>query len=175
MIPAVLFETRHRSPDLYRVPAEATLLTSIFLHGGWMHLIGNMLFLWIFGDNVEDAMGHGRYLLFYLLCGVAGSLAHAAVNPDSVQPVVGASGAISGVMGAYLMLHPRVKVLVLALFRISVHLPAYIVLGSYFLLQILYVTTGTGWNRSEERRVGKECVSVCSSRWAPFLLKTKRK
>src|SRR3546814_13595632 len=111
-----------------------------------LHLIGNMLFLWIFGDNVEDAMGHGRYLLFYLLCGVAGSLAHAAVNPDSVQPVVGASGAISGLMGAYLMLHPRVKVLVLALFRISVHLPAYIVLVSYFLLQILHVTTAPGGN-----------------------------
>src|SRR2546426_619563 len=95
-------------PDL-AVP----LFTSMFLHGGWLHLIGNMLYLWIFGDNVEDRMGHGRYLIFYLVCGVAASGAHIWANPNSRVPSLGASGAIAGVLSAYLMLYPRARVSVL--------------------------------------------------------------
>ena len=121
------------------VPAAATLLTSMFLHGGWLHLIGNMLYLWIFGDNVEDAMGHGRFVLFYLVCGLAAALAQAGLDPGSEVPMVGASGAISGVLGAYLMLHPRAHVLVLIPLGILtqlVRLPALIVLAFWFGLQL---------------------------------------
>ena len=91
-------------------------ITSQFLHGGWMHLIGNMWFLWIFGDNIEDRLGHGKFILFYLLCGVAAGLAHVYSNPSSPVPTVGASGAIAGVMGAYTILYPRAKVLTLFVF-----------------------------------------------------------
>ncbi|HYJ09860.1 MAG TPA: rhomboid family intramembrane serine protease, partial [Polyangiaceae bacterium] len=87
-----------------------TPLTSMFLHGGWLHLIGNMWFLWLFGNNVEDSMGHFRYLTFYILCGVAAAAAQTLVNPSSAIPMVGASGAISGVMGAYIVLYPKVRV-----------------------------------------------------------------
>jgi membrane associated rhomboid family serine protease len=95
------------------LPLPARLLTNLVLHGGWLHLIGNMWFLWIFGDNVEDAMGHGPFLLFYLACGVAANLAHIAANPLSREPTIGASGAIAGVLGAYLVLFPRARVLCL--------------------------------------------------------------
>jgi membrane associated rhomboid family serine protease len=134
-IPAVLFGAAQLPPDLAQVPAWATLFTSMFLHGGWMHLIGNMLFLWIFGDNIEDSMGHLRYLIFYLLCGVLAALVHAVSDPGSEIPVVGASGAISGVLGAYLLLHPRARLLVLAMSVIPLRLPAFIVLGAWFLMQ----------------------------------------
>jgi membrane associated rhomboid family serine protease len=127
-IPAVLFNVRALTPDLVRVPAELTLITSMFLHGSWWHLIGNMLYLWVFGDNVEGSMGHRRFVAFYLITGVAATLAHAAIDPQSATPVVGASGAISGVMGAYLVLHPRVKVLALVFNRIPLRLPAYVLL-----------------------------------------------
>jgi len=117
-----------------------TIVTSMFLHGGWMHLIGNMLYLWIFGNNVEDAMGHWRYLLFYLACGSAAVLAQALPSPQSTIPMIGASGAISGVLGAYLLLYPHARVLVLIplgfLSRV-IHLPAMVVLGFWFLLQVL--------------------------------------
>ncbi len=113
MIPAVLFEHRDLADALIRIPAELTLLTSLFLHGGWMHLISNMLYLWVFGDNIEDSMGHLRFILFYLVCGLAASFSHALMEPMSAAPLIGASGAIAGVLGAYLMLHPKVKVLVL--------------------------------------------------------------
>jgi Rhomboid family len=106
------------------VPAELTLVTSMFLHGSWLHLGGNMLFLWIFGDNVEDAMGHIRFLIFYLVCGVAAALVHIYFNLGSEIPTVGASGAISGVLGAYLVLHPRAQVLTLFL-RFFITLPAF--------------------------------------------------
>jgi membrane associated rhomboid family serine protease len=133
-IPAVITGDRVLPPDLVVVPAQATLLTSMFLHGSWLHLGGNMLFLWIFGDNVEDAMGHARFLAFYLLCGVAAALAHIAVDPASQIPTVGASGAISGVLGAYLVLHPRAQVMTLLL-RFFITLPAFVVLGLWFGLQ----------------------------------------
>jgi membrane associated rhomboid family serine protease len=112
----------------------------MFLHGGWMHLIGNMLYLWIFGNNVEDAMGHARFVVFYVLCGIAAALAQALPSPGSTIPMIGASGAISGVLGAYLLLYPRAQVLVLlplGLFTRLVHLPAVAVLGFWFVLQLI--------------------------------------
>ncbi len=135
-IPAVLVGGRQLDPELFIIPAALTLVTGMFLHGGGMHLLGNMLFLWIFGDNIEDAMGHLRFLAFYLLCGVAGGLAHAAGNPQSEFPVIGASGAIAGVLGAYLVLHPKARVLTLFMFYL-VRLPAFVVLGGWIGLQFL--------------------------------------
>src|SRR5665648_449100 len=139
MIPARLFGTAQLDPELAAVPAWSTVFTSMFMHGGWMHLGFNMLFLWIFGDNVEDSMGHVRYLVFYLTCGVAAALAQGLVNPDSTIPMVRASGAISGVLGAYLLLHPRATVrtvIFLGVFVTMMHLPALIVLGLWFLMQL---------------------------------------
>jgi membrane associated rhomboid family serine protease len=125
------------------VPAAfsfVTLFTSMFLHGGFLHFAGNMLYLWIFGDNVEDRMGHGRFLVFYLLCGIAAALAQTITNPDSVVPMVGASGAIAGVMGAYFVLYPRSRILTLLPFFVFWQLfevPAIFFLGIWFLMQFL--------------------------------------
>jgi rhomboid family protein len=146
MVPARLFGTAELDPALVEVPAWATLFTSMFMHGGWMHLGFNMLFLWIFGDNVEDSMGHVRYLAFYLACGVAAALAQAVVNPNSTIPMIGASGAISGVLGAYLLLHPRATVrtvIFLGIFVTMMHLPALIVLGLWFLMQLVSAAFST--------------------------------
>jgi membrane associated rhomboid family serine protease len=117
-----------------------TPLTSMFLHGGWFHLIGNMWFLWLFGNNVEDSMGHVRYLAFYLLSGFAAAAVQTFMNPASVLPMVGASGAISGIMGAYIVLYPRVRVhmlVVLVIFVTRIVVPAYLMLGYWFVLQLL--------------------------------------
>jgi membrane associated rhomboid family serine protease len=133
-IPAVLFGSAQLGEDLAAVPAYVTLVTSAFLHGGWMHLGGNMLYLWIFGNNVEDAMGHARYLLFYLACAVVAGLAHAFSLPDVTDPVIGASGAVSGVLGAYLLLHPRAHIMVLAA-PLILRLPAWLVLLGWFAMQ----------------------------------------
>jgi membrane associated rhomboid family serine protease len=117
-----------------------TPLSSMFLHGGWFHLIGNMWFLWVFGNNVEDSMGHARYLFFYLLCGLAAAAAQTWVSPSSAIPMVGASGAISGVMGAYVVLYPRVRVhmlVILGIFITRIVVPAYLMLGYWFLLQLV--------------------------------------
>ena len=117
-----------------------TPLTSMFLHGGWLHLIGNMWFLWLFGNNVEDSMGRARYLVFYLLSGLAAAATQTFMNPSSAIPMVGASGAISGVMGAYIVLYPRVRVhmlIFLGFFITRAAVPAYLMLGYWFLLQIL--------------------------------------
>jgi membrane associated rhomboid family serine protease len=111
-IPAVLFGRAELPPEIAGFPAYATLLTSMFMHGGWMHLIGNMLYLWIFGNNIEDVMGHARFILFYVLCGILAAFSHALTDPTSTVPMVGASGAISGVLGAYLLLFPKAQVLV---------------------------------------------------------------
>ena len=118
----------------------SNVITSMFLHGSWMHLIGNMWFLWLFGNNVEDSMGHVRYVIFYLLCGIAAALAQVAANPTSGLPMVGASGAISGVMGAYLLLYPRVRVYVfvfLGFFVTTIALPAWTMLLYWFALQFI--------------------------------------
>jgi membrane associated rhomboid family serine protease len=116
-------------------PIYLTLLTSMFMHGSWMHILGNMLYLWIFGDNVEDLLGHGRYLVFYLICGLAASLAQVFVGPNGYVPSLGASGAIAGVLGAYLIKYPKNQVRVLAL-RFITTMPAYIVLGFWIVLQV---------------------------------------
>ena len=116
-----------------------TLLTNMFLHGGWMHLLGNMFFLYIFGDNVEDACGHVKYLIFYILCGVAASLFWLATSWGSQYPAVGASGAISGVMGAYFVLYPEARIRALVRFGFFwqiIRLPAYLMLGLWFLYQL---------------------------------------
>jgi membrane associated rhomboid family serine protease len=117
-----------------------TPLTSMFLHGGWLHLIGNMWFLWLFGNNVEDSMGRIRYLVFYLLSGLAAAATQTFMSPNSAIPMVGASGAISGVMGAYIVLYPRVRVhllIFLGFFITRAAVPAYLMLGYWFLLQLL--------------------------------------
>ncbi|MEO8258694.1 MAG: rhomboid family intramembrane serine protease [Acidobacteriota bacterium] len=137
------------------VPADfspATLITSMFLHGGWMHVIGNMWYLWIFGDNVEDRLGHGRFIVFYLLCGILAALGQIALDPTSTLPMVGASGAIAGVMGAYFVLYPRSRVLTLVallFFWEIIEVPATLLLGFWFVMQLfsagaIAVTAGTG-------------------------------
>jgi len=139
-IPAVLLGRARLPPDLQWVPRFAAIFTSMFLHGSWMHLLGNMLFLWIYGDNVEDCMGHVRFLWFFLLCGVVAVLAQSLPNPDSAYPIIGASGAISGVLGAYLMLYPRARVLTLVLlpfFFTTLRLPAVLLLLLWFAVQLV--------------------------------------
>jgi membrane associated rhomboid family serine protease len=121
-------------------PAWHTMVTSMFLHGGWMHILGNMWFLWVFGNNVEDSMGHARFACFYLLCGIAAAAAQIVSNPDSGVPMVGASGAIGGVMGAYIVLYPRVRVhllLVLGFYVTTVAVPAIFMLGYWFVIQLV--------------------------------------
>ena len=118
--------------------AAMTLITSMFMHGGWMHILSNMLYLLIFGDNVEDALGHARYLIVYLACGVGAALAQVAVAPDSQVPAIGASGAIAGMLGAYMVFYPTARVESLVFFGFFarlVSLPAVLVLGSWFVLQ----------------------------------------
>ncbi len=140
VIPKVLLGEARLAPEIAWVPPSATVFTSMFLHGSWMHLIGNMLYLWIFGNNVEDAMGHIRFVVFYALCGVAAVFAQALPNPDSVIPMVGASGAISGVLGAYMLLYPHANVMVVVPFGFFLHtmrLPALAVLGVWFAMQLL--------------------------------------
>lgn len=123
------------------------LVTSMFLHGGWLHVGGNMLFLWVFGDNVEDVMGHLKYLIFYLLTGIAASLAQVFVNPDSTIPLIGASGAISGVLGAYIVCFPRgriVTLVTLGIFITSVMLPAWVMIGYWIVLQVIQGSLSLG-------------------------------
>src|ERR1700704_2234660 len=116
-----------------------TLITSMFLHGSWSHVIGNMWYLWIFGDNVEDRVGHGRFIVFYLLCGIAAALGQVVIDPESTLPTIGASGAIAGVMGAYFVLYPRSRVLTLiplVIFWAVIEVPAPLLLGFWFLMQL---------------------------------------
>ncbi|MCK7614448.1 rhomboid family intramembrane serine protease [Roseibium sediminicola] len=141
LIPVVFFDHRDLAPQLQVLPDWMSVVTYAFLHGGFMHLIGNMLFLWVFGDNVEDAMGHVRYLAFYLICGAVGGFAYAAMDQNSEVPLIGASGAVSGVVAAYLMLHPRVKVWVLVLGRIPLRLSAVWLLGAWILYQVFNAVT----------------------------------
>lgn len=121
------------------MPEATTLLTYMFFHGDLLHLAGNMLFLWVFGDNVEDAMGHAKFLAFYLLCGVIAGLTHAVVTPASGVPLIGASGAVAGVIAAYIMLHPNVRVWVLALRVIPLRISAAFALGAWILTQVVMV------------------------------------
>jgi len=135
------FELALAGSSRYALPALVlTIFTSMFLHGGWLHIIGNMWFLWIFGDNIEDYLGHSLYLAFYLVSGFAAAVTHILLNPASNLPTVGASGAIAGVMGAYFVLYPRARVLTLVpliIFFTFWWLPAWLMLGYWFILQFL--------------------------------------
>jgi len=137
VVPARFFDPQlsvHRGP----VGRYFPIFTSLFLHGGWVHLLGNMLYLWVFADNVEDRLGHFRFLIFYLLCGFGASLAHIFANPASSVPSIGASGAIAGVLGAYFVLYPNSRVITLVpvfFFLQMIELPAFIFLGIWFLMQ----------------------------------------
>lgn len=145
LIPKRLF-----SPDAMTngtIPAAATLVTSMFMHGGFLHIAGNMLYLWIFGNNVEDATGRIRFIIFYLLCGLCAAYAHALMNYSSLTPMIGASGAVSGVLGAYLLLYPRARVVTLVLIGFyvrTVEVPAMVVLGFWFALQFLNALLSSG-------------------------------
>ncbi|HUS07930.1 MAG TPA: rhomboid family intramembrane serine protease [Bryobacteraceae bacterium] len=137
-------------PESFR---PSTVITSMFLHGGWLHLIGNMWFLWIFGDNVEDILGHLKYLLFYLLCGIAAAVMHLVVNADSRLPVIGASGAIAGVMGAYLVKfpHSRIHTLVFVfIFMTTVEIPAAFMLLYWFVIQIFSGIGSIGYSSASK-------------------------
>jgi membrane associated rhomboid family serine protease len=137
--PAALIRDVHQSGFL---PPEATLVTSMFLHGGWDHILGNMIYLFVFGDDIEEALGWVRYLVFYLVCGVLAALAFVALNPHSTTPLIGASGAISGILAAYLMLRPCAKVSVFVL-RVVVRVRAFWVIGGWILLQLFYFGSHT--------------------------------
>jgi membrane associated rhomboid family serine protease len=128
------------------IPEPLTFITYMFLHAGWLHLISNMLFLWVFADNVEDAFGYFAFALFYLLCGASGALAHVLMTPGSAAPLIGASGAVSGVIGAYVLLYPKARIWILLFYRIPLRISAIWVLGGWFLLQILSALTAESGN-----------------------------
>jgi membrane associated rhomboid family serine protease len=139
-IPAVVLGTKSLPVQIAPIPPLMSVFTSMFLHGGWMHLVGNMWFLWIFGNNIEEAMGHGRYLAFYLVCGIVASVSHIYSSVGSVIPSIGASGAIAGVLGAYMMLYPRARVwtlIFLGFFIKLMYLPAGVILGFWIVLQFI--------------------------------------
>jgi membrane associated rhomboid family serine protease len=145
------------------VPAPLTLMTSMFVHGGLMHLLGNMLYLWVFGDNVEDVLGHVNYLLFYLVCGLGAALSQVLFEPSSMLPMVGASGAIAGVLGAYLVLHPNAQVLTfvfLVVFIRIMYLPAAVLLGIWFAIQLFSAFTGGGAGVAWYAHIGGFLVGV---------------
>jgi membrane associated rhomboid family serine protease len=129
-------ELLHGARSATTFPEPITLITYLFLHAGWMHLVGNMLFLWVFADNVEDAYGYAGFAIFYLLTGVIGGLTYVFMAPTSQSPLIGASGAVSGILAAYLVLYPRARVWILLFMRIPVPVPAFWVLGGWFLLQV---------------------------------------
>jgi len=143
LIPARLLGDAHLPVGWPGVSPFLTLVSYQFLHGGWQHLIFNMLFLWVFGDNIEDALGHVRFIAFFLLCGVAGGLFHSIIGPQSLTPTIGASGAIAGVLGGYLVLYPHARLLVLAFGFIPLRLPAVLVIGAFFAQDLLWGITGT--------------------------------
>ncbi len=126
------------------LPEQLTIVSYLFVHGSALHLLGNMLFLWVFGDNVEDAMGHIRFLMFYLMCGIFAGLAHTLIMQTSDIPVIGASGSVAGIVAAYLMLHPKVKIWVLAMWRIPLRIPASWALGFWVGLQLFSAVATSG-------------------------------
>lgn len=138
-IPALLTDYADMDPALILVPEPVTLLTYMFMHGGWLHLASNLLFLWVFADNVEDAFGHFGFLAFYLLCGVSAAAAHILIYPDSQVPLVGASGAVAGVLGSYLVLFPKARVWILLFMRLPLRIPAYWALIGWLGFQVFAV------------------------------------
>jgi membrane associated rhomboid family serine protease len=150
LIPVELLNLGAQNAQAFNPVAEpVTLLSYMFLHAGWLHLIGNLAFLWVFADNIEDAFGHFGFLLFYIMCGIGGGLAHAFVEPQSTAPLIGASGAMSGVLAAYLLLYPQARVWILFLMRIPLKIPAWIVLGGWIILQFISL----GFEQPEEQAV----------------------
>lgn len=149
VVPNTVFGAAKLPAWLGELPSEVTLITYMFLHGDWLHLLGNMVFLWVFGDNIEDAMGSLRFVLFFLLCGIAAGLAHVFMHAGSDAPLIGASGAIAGIIGAYVMLYPRVWMWTLAFMRIPLKLPAFVVIGAWIATQVFFVYAGiddgTAW------------------------------
>lgn len=139
LTPGHLFGSLEMDPRLPSVPAWLTMFTSMFMHGGWMHFLGNMGYLFIFGDNIEASLGHKRYFVYYLVCGLAAALSQSIAAPNSDVPMIGASGAIAGVLGSYLVLHPRSNIKVLVFFGLItvINVPAFIVLGFWFGGQLL--------------------------------------
>lgn len=145
LIPARLFA--HPNAPAGAVPAGVTLFTSMFLHGSLLHVAGNMLYLWIFGNNIEDSMGRIRFVVFYMVCGIAAAYSHAITAAASTIPMIGASGAVSGVLGAYLLLYPRARVLTLiplGFYMNTIEIPAMLVLGFWFILQFLNALISSG-------------------------------
>ncbi|MCB1386059.1 MAG: rhomboid family intramembrane serine protease [Nitratireductor sp.] len=142
-IPSVVNGIEVLPVELDRIPPAASYITYAFFHGDFMHLAGNMLFIWVFGDNVEDAMGHLRFIFFYLACAAAAAFAHALPDPQSSVPLIGASGAAAGIVAAYLLLHPKVRIWVLALGRIPLRIPALYVLGGWAAFQVFQFLTDT--------------------------------
>ncbi len=143
VIPALITDHLPSVEGLQEVPEPFTLVTYMFVHAGWMHFLSNMLFLWVFADNVEDAFGHVGFIIFYLLCGVAAALAHAFMLPTSQAPLIGASGAVSGVMAAYLVLYPRARVWVLLFMRLPLRVPAYWALIAWIIFQFFSLLVST--------------------------------
>ena len=161
-IPAVIFQIKEIAAQDAILPSSVdflSILSSQFLHAGWWHLIGNMLYLWVFGNNIEDAMGHWRFLIFYLLCGTGAALINAGMDPNSVIPTIGASGAISGVLGAYLLLYPRARVLVFA-FYMLLPLPAFLVLGAWIFMQVANLGGGGESNIAWWAHIGGFAVGM---------------
>ncbi len=146
VVPAEFFGTVEPLIGYDPVSEPLTLITYQFLHAGWLHLGSNMLFLWVFADNVEDAFGHVAFTMFYLVCGVIGGLTHIAVSPGSLSPLVGASGAVSGVLGAYFLLYPKSRILVIFNFFIPLRLGAMWILGGWFVLQVVAIF----WNENSD-------------------------
>jgi membrane associated rhomboid family serine protease len=143
VVPSELLDLQRIANPLFNPVSEPlTLFTYQFLHGGWLHLLANMAFLWVFADNVEDVFGHFGFALFYLMCGIVAALTHVYMLPNSHEPLIGASGAVSGVLAAYLLLYPRARVWILLFFYIPFKIPAWIVLGGWIILQVasLYST-----------------------------------
>lgn len=138
LVPAFLFGFRVPPPELAIIPAELTIITSMFLHGGWAHIIGNMVYLWVFGSSLEEACGHVRFVIFYILCGIGAAVGQALVDPGGTIPMIGASGAISGLLAGYLLVYPynKITVLVLLFSVIKVRLPALAVIGLWIAYQI---------------------------------------
>lgn len=138
LVPAFLFGFREVPPELAVIPAELTVLTSMFMHGGWAHIIGNMVYLWVFGSSLEEACGHVRFVIFYILCGIGAGVGHALVEPAGLVPMIGASGAISGLLAGYLLVYPynKVTLLVLLFSIVKVRVPALVVIGLWIAYQM---------------------------------------
>jgi membrane associated rhomboid family serine protease len=162
VVPSELFGETAAYPELDILAEPATLITYMFLHAGWLHLLSNMAFLWVFADNVEDAFGHIGFLMFYLVCGIAAALAHSIMLASSTNPLIGASGAMSGVLAAYLLLYPKARVWILLFMRLPLKIPSWIVLGGWFALQFVMLAAPSeeGQNVAWWAHIGGFCAGL---------------